>query len=213
MNRTLASTWLALMIFASTVSAADKDDGWVNLFDGKTISGWKASENKSSWKVEGGALVCHGPRSHLFYVGADRPFVDFEFKADVMTAPGSNAGIYFHTKFQDTGWPKFGYEAQVNNTHADPKKTGSLYGVVDVTKAPAKDNEWFTEEIIVEGKRIVIKVNGKTLVDYTEPESKKPGGQFTRGLDRGTFALQAHDPRSKVSFKNIKVRRLPEKQK
>ena len=183
---------------------------WIVLWDGKTFQGWKASEHKESWKIENGAIICHGPRSHLYYVGPHRPFRNFELRVDVKTAPGSNAGIYFHTKYQETGWPKIGYEAQVNNSHADPKRTGSLYGVVNIYKAPAKDNEWFTESIIVQGRRIIIKVNGRVLVDYTEPPNKKPEGAFIRVLGKGdTFALQAHDPKSIVAFKNIRVRKLP----
>jgi hypothetical protein len=138
-------------------------------------------------------------------------FKNFELKADVMTTPGSNSGIYFHTEFQEKGWPNRGYEAQINNTQEDPRKTGSLYAIKDVLEAPAKDNEWFTEEITVKGKRIIIKVNGKMLVDYTEPEGvQRPANMAGRLLSSGTFALQGHDPKSKVSFKNIMVRPLPD---
>ena len=193
---------------AHCTSAAD--DGWTTLFDGKSLKGWKANENQDSWKVADGALVCAGPRSHLFYTGDDKPFVNFEFKADVMTTPGSNAGIYFHTKFQDEGWPKHGYEAQVNVTHGDPKKTGSLYGVVNVSNPPCQDNEYWTQHIIVQGKHIVIKINGKTVVDYTEPDNAEAPANFPgRKLSNGTFAFQAHDPKSVVHFKNVKVKRLP----
>ena len=188
----------------------DEGDGWITLWDGKSFNGWKASENKDSWKIEDGTIVCHGPRSHLFYVGKHRPFVNFELRVDVKTTSGSNSGIYFHTKYQETGWPKIGYEAQVNNSHGDPKRTGSLYGIVNIYKAPAKDNEWFTETIIVRGRRIIIKVNDKVLVDYAEPKNKSPEGDFIRVLGRGdTFALQAHDPKSLVYYKNIRVKKLP----
>ncbi|HID24755.1 MAG TPA: DUF1080 domain-containing protein [Planctomycetaceae bacterium] len=208
----LATTLAFGLTLAVTAAwgAEQKTEGWICLFDGKSMAGWKAGENPSSWSLENGALVCHGPRSHLFYVGDAQPFVNFEFQADVMTTPGSNSGIYFHTRYQEKGWPRYGYEAQVNNSHRDPKRTGSLYGVVDVLQAPAKDNEWFTMTIRVQGKRIVIQVNDKVVVDYTEPQGKKPfSGQFERRLGKGTFALQAHDPKSKVYFKNIRVRRLP----
>lgn len=199
---------VCLLLLAATTQAR-AEDGWITLFDGKTFEGWKASENKSSWTIKDGAFVCDGPRSHLFYVGEHAPFVNFHFKCEVMTNAKSNSGIYFHSKYQDKGWPKYGYEAQVNNTHGDPKKTGSLYAVKNVFKAPAKDNEWFTEEIIVQGRHIIIKVNGKTVVDYTEPKDKKAGKDFTRKLDKGTFAFQAHDPISVVKFRNIKVKKLP----
>ena len=222
MKRTGLSLVLILIACAGTAHAADKapaakakagakaKDGWVSLFDGKSLKGWKASENKESWKVEDGALVCDGPRSHLFYVADDKPFVNFEFKADVMTTPGSNAGIYFHTRYQDVGWPKYGYETQVNISHGDPKKSGSLYGVVNISNPPAKDNQWYTQHIIVKGRHIVLKINDQTVVDYTEPEGKKASSDgFERRLDKGTFALQAHDPKSKVYFKNLMVKRTP----
>ncbi|MCA9210865.1 MAG: DUF1080 domain-containing protein, partial [Planctomycetales bacterium] len=110
MKRVSVLALSAAMLFATLARAADQD-GWVKLFNGKNLEGWKASENTDSWSVVDGAIVCDGPRSHLFYVGDDKPFTNFEFKADVMTTPGSNAGIYFHTKWQETGWPKYGYEA------------------------------------------------------------------------------------------------------
>ena len=132
-------------------------------------------------------------------------------KADVMTTPGSNSGIYFHTEYQEGGWPKKGYEAQVNNSHTDWRRTGSLYAIQDVKDVFVKDNEWFTEYIRVEGKRIIIKLNDKTVVDYTEPVNvKREAGNEGRVLSSGTFALQGHDPNSKVYFKNILVKPLPD---
>ncbi len=211
MKRLLVAS-LAVYLVALPCIAADKaDDSWTTIFDGKTLNGWKASENKSSWKIDEGVIVCHGPRSHLFYVGEDKPYVNFEFKCQSMTTPGSNAGIYFHTAFQDTGWPKFGYECQVNISHKDSIKSGSLYGVIPVSDPPAKDDEWYTTYIKVEGRHIEVKVNDKVVVDYTEPENKRAFSQdFERRLGSGTFALQAHDPPdSEVSFRNIQVKRLP----
>jgi hypothetical protein len=182
---------------------------FVQLFDGKSMDGWKVNENPKSWKVEDGCLVCQGERSHIFYVGDTKPFKNFHFKADVKTMPNSNAGIYFHTKYQDEGWPKYGFECQVNLSYkADPRKTSSLYAVKDVLEPAAKDNEWYTQEIIVQGKKVTLKVNDKTLVEYDEPAGIEAGKDFTRVLDEGTFALQAHDPGSKVYFKNLMVKRL-----
>ena len=187
-----------------------KEPGFTPLFDGQSLSGWKkATENPESWKVVDGMLVCDGPRCHLFYDGELAPFKNFHFKAEVMTTPGSNAGIYFHTQYQPTDWPKQGFECQVNVSHRDPKKTSSLYGVDNVADPGVKDNEWYTQEIIVKGKNIKLIVNGKTLVDYTQPEDAKPApGGFERLVGEGTFALQAHDPESKVFFRNLRVKKL-----
>ena len=201
-------------VSSTFVSADDAADGWKTIYDGKSFAGWKKTENMDSWKIVDGNLQCSGERSHLFYVGEDKPFTNFEFEAECMTTAGSNAGIYFHTKLQEEGWPKYGYECQVNITHKDPKKTGSLYGVVNVgeddLKDVVKDGEWYKTYIKVEGKHIIIRINDKVTVDYTEKEGQEAFSKdFERRLGSGTFALQAHDPQSVVSFRNIKVRRLP----
>src|SRR5690606_34568875 len=102
---------------------------WVSLFDGKSLDGWKVGENADAFVVEDGAIVVNGRVGHLFYMGEvkNHDFKNFEFKADVMTTPGSNSGIYFHTVFQNSGFPSKGYEVQVNNSQSDWKRTGSLY--------------------------------------------------------------------------------------
>lgn len=188
-----------------------KITGWKSLFDGKTLNGWKASESQNTFSVQDGMIVADGRRSHLFYVGPleNADFKNFEFKADIMTKPGANSGIYFHTEYQEKSWPNKGYEVQVNNTGSDWKRTGSLYDVNDVRESLAKDDEWFTEHIIVRGKRIIIKVNGKTAVDFTEPENFKHATFSERKISSGTFALQGHDPKSIVYYKNIMVKPLP----
>ena len=176
-------------------------DAWVELFDGVTLAGWRTSEDPGSWEVSDGAIVAHGPRSHLFYVGdgSCEPFRDFELKAEVKAEPGSNSGIFFHTAFQQTGWPEQGIEVQINNTfEGDPRRTGSLWGIADVHTAPAQDGTWWTQHVIVKGTRVVVKIDGVTVVDYRE--SAPPTDQ--KRLGQGTFALQAHDPDSTVRFRS-----------
>ncbi len=200
----------ALLTLTGVHQQLTAQDDFKKIFDGKSMDGWKANENTASWKLMDGMLVCKGERSHLFYVGDDKPFKNFHFKAEVKTTKGSNAGIYFHTKYQDNGWPKYGYECQVNVSHSDPKKSSGLYAVKDVADPGIKDDEWYTQEIIVNGRHIELKINGKTMVDYNEPENKNAfSGEFERRLAEGTFALQAHDPESLVYFRNIEVKRLP----
>jgi len=202
----------ALLVLPLILPAAEGAEGWVSLFNGKNLDGWKANENPDTFKVVDGVIVVKGPRAHLFYIGPVQgaDFKNFEFKADILTKPNANSGIYIHTEFLPTGWPTKGYEVQVNNTHRDPKKTAGLYGIQDNLEAPARDDEWFTMTIRVEGKRIVTQVNGKTIVDYTEAPAPERKGQFTRRvLTSGTFALQGHDPGSEVHYKNIQVRPLP----
>ena len=199
-------TLLVSVILTAAASAGE----WIDMFNGKDLTGWKAStENPGSFQVKDGVLVIDGPRGHLFYVGPDGKAAmrNFEFEAMVKTFPNANSGVFFCTKWQASGWPAQGYEAQVNATHKDPRKTGSVYAVKDVMNdAPNKDGEWFKYSIRVEGKRIVIKVNDQVVNDYTEPEDP---GHETRKLGEGTIAIQAHDPQSVVHYKNLRYRTLP----
>lgn len=204
-----------LLITFSVISlsafAQQQSDGWISLFDGTSLKDWKVGKNAGTFSVENGTIVANGDVAHLFYMGdvKNHNFKNFEFKTDVMTTPGSNSGIYFHTEYQEGGWPEKGYEVQVNNSHTDWRRTGSLYSIQDVKEGYVKDNEWYTEQIIVQGKRVIIKINDKTVVDYTEPEnSQRPAGMVGRVISNGTFALQGHDPKSKVYYKNIMVKPL-----
>jgi hypothetical protein len=199
--------------------SSSEPGAWVELFDGKSLDGWKASEATDSFYIEDGCIVADGkPRSHLFYMADPKPFKNFELLAEVKTEPGANSGIYFHTQYQDRDWPNKGYEAQINNSFKpDPRRTGSLYGISDVKDPPTKDNEWFKYYIKVDGKHIVLKLDDQTVVDYTEPDDPAKFQGRDRKLSDGTFALQAHpkakdtDPQSgRTFFRSVKVRRLPD---
>ncbi|GLC25906.1 glycosyl hydrolase [Roseisolibacter agri] len=202
LTHALALTTLATAC-AGRSSATRADDGWIPLFDGRTLAGWRASENPATFRVEDGMIVVHGPRAHLFYDGPvlGHDFRDFELRAEVMTRPGANSGIYLRTRFQPTDWPSQGYEVQVNNSHTDWRRTGSLYAVQDVRESE-RDGEWFTVRAIVRGRRVQVMVNDRQTVDYTEPADSA-----TR-LTGGTIALQGHDPASEVRYRNIRIRPL-----
>lgn len=188
----------------NTLTEAETQDGWISLFNGKDFAGWQMDKwNPDSFSIEDGAIKCHGEPSMIYHNGDAKDVKDFHFVADVMTRPGANGGIFFHTAYQDKGWP-IGHEAQINMTQKDPVKTGSVYIVKKHLEAPANDNEWFRYEIIVKGNRVETKVNGKTVVVYEE-EANLEG---KRKLSQGTFGIQAHDPGSVVLVKNIKVKAL-----
>lgn len=210
---------LSSLLFLQALSA---DNGWLSLFDGKTLDGWTANEEPESWAIEEGAIVTQGKRSHLFYTGevADHDFKNFIFEAEVMTSPGANSGVYVHTKFQDKGWPAAGYECQVINsnqngpgpsTYVERKMTGSIYAVRNTWVSPVQDNVWFAYRISVVGKTIRTFVDGRLICEYTEPEAPwRPEDKKQRLLGSGTFALQAHDPGSVARFRNLRVKVLPE---
>ena len=195
---------LAILVLGCSSNLGGAQQDWVSLFDGQTLTGWRAAENPSTFRVEEGQIVVAGPRAHLFYEGAvaGARFRDFELSADVMTQPGSNSGIFIHTEFQPSGWPTRGYEIQVNNSHTDWRRTGSVYAVDDVREAAAADGQWFNMRIAVRGRRIQVSVDGRSVVDFTEPDS------VASRLTGGTIALQGHDPESLVRYRDIRVRVL-----
>lgn len=204
------SILLLLFVSIQTTFSQKKEKGWVSLFDGKSFAGWKVNEeNPSTFSIEDGTIKVAGERTHLFYEGTvgKHDFKNFELKLKAKTLPGSNSGIFIHTVYQASGWPEKGYEVQVNQTHSDWRKTGSLYGVNDVKENLAKDNEWYEYHIIVKDKRIIIKINDKVAVDYTEPDIL-PADRGLKKLSSGTIALQGHDPKSVANFKDIKIKIL-----
>jgi 3-keto-disaccharide hydrolase len=215
--RELAMTRLTLLLLLVAAPAAFAQKGWISLFNGKDFTGWKVGGDQSTFKIKDGAMVANGPVAHAFYDGPvdNHDFKNFELMVDVMAAPNSNGGIYFHTEFQESGFPKKGFEVQVNNTFVkDPIKSGSLYHVKDIgvddIKGITKDNEWFTEHIIVQDKTVTIKLNGKEVVKWTQPADWNGGREGAgRVLGHGTIALQGHDPNSTVYYKNIRIKPLP----
>jgi hypothetical protein len=225
-----------LLALQSAPGSAADEKGWTQLFNGKDLTGWKIhpETNKRAfkeivkkekdgkviafygkqqddkevplWRVEDGILIGSGPASHLFSERGD--YQNFRYRVEAMINNKGNSGQYFRTAF-GPGFPQ-GYEAQINATHTDPIRTGSLYPAGGLGKyrdkitvmntAPHKPDEWFTQEVIAEGPHIVIKVNGKTTVDWTDPEYR---------YKKGHFALQGHDPGTVVKFRKVEVLELP----
>jgi hypothetical protein len=205
---------IAVAVLLSFCSVKEEQKNkWVSLFDGKSLDGWKVGANAASFSIENGAIAVNGDVAHLYYDGEvqQHNFKNFELKIDVMTTPGSNSGIYFHAQYQESSWPQKGYEVQVNNSHTDWRRTGSLWAIQDIKETYVKDNEWFTMHIKVKGKKVTVSINNKQVLDYTEPDNvQREDGMKERILSSGTFALQGHDPKSKVYYKNIKVKVLAE---
>jgi hypothetical protein len=227
--------------FALAAGAPQPEEGFTSLFDGKSLDGWKVGDNAEIFSVRDGMIVMDCPATnhrpgHLFYVGdvGRHDFKNFDLKVDVLTFPGANSGIYFHTRFQEAGWPRLGIECQVDNSHGDWRRTGSLYGIKNLTwgpetppannredvtvfhKPPVTDNVWYTQEVVYRKGAVTVKLNGKTVLEYKIPRADVEHVLSTgmTWLPRGTFCLQGHPPMpdhiSKACFKNIRVKVLPE---
>lgn len=181
-------------LFVTPVEA--QDDGWVHIFNGKDLTGWEANEKPENWTVENGAIVGRGTRSHLFFKKEE--FTNLHFKATIKLNNKGNSGMYFRAAFEP-GWPK-GYEAQVENSSGDPKKTGSLYNFANFYEQIIPDDTWWTQEVIAKGNHIIIKVNDKVITDFIDEKNS-----FTKGF----VALQQHDPGSVVMYKDLMIKKLP----
>jgi hypothetical protein len=217
------------------------EEGFVSLFDGKTLNGWKIGDNAEVFQARDGMIVMECPATnpnpaHLFYEGEvnGHKFKNFDLRVEVMTYPCANSGIYFHTKFQQAGWPRYGLECQVDNSHSDWRRTGSLYGIRNLTwgpetppadntqdvivlaKPPVTDNVWYTQEIICQDNSVTVKLNGATMLDYKIADGDVAHKLSTgvTWMPEGTFALQGHPPMqghiSKACFKNIRIKVLPD---
>jgi hypothetical protein len=208
------TTLLSPLLLAFVLQASPAvEPGFTSLFNGKDFTGWKLS-NEASWSIENGAIKANGTAGHAFYDGPFRNhmFRNFELKVDVMTRNNSNGGIYVLTEYQEKGFPRKGFEIQVNNSYVkDRVKSGSIYHVQDVLDdAPAKDDEWFTQHIVVKDKTITVSVNGKQVATWTQPDDwtggREGAGRVISGP--GTIAFQAHDPNSTVYYKNVRIKPL-----
>jgi len=221
-------TALAMLIIATMwlprapQAAPAVEPGFFSLFDGRDLAGWQIVGSPEAFRVEDGAIVAGGtPASHAFYEGpvGNHAFRNFELKVDVMTRAGSNGGIYVLTEYEAAPgnvrasgrFPSKGFEIQVNNSHTDRIRTGSIYHVQDVLDvSPAADDRWFTEDVTVTGDTITVTIDGTQVARWTQPADWNGGveGPGRRITGPGTIALQAHDPKSTVYYRNIRIKPL-----
>lgn len=183
---------------------AESETKWEQLFDGTSMDGWeKVGKKDSHWAIEDGLIVGSGTQSML--VCTKGTYENFRYRVEAKINDGGNSGVYFRT----TRKPSFreGYEAQIDSTHKDPIRTGSLYGFCHVYEQLVKPGEWFTYEIEVrddiwrgrEMTRIKITVDGNELYEYMD---------FAKTWPAGYFGFQQHDPGSKVHIRKVEVQKL-----
>jgi hypothetical protein len=209
MNRSIRNAaWLVLGMAMPGLALAE-DSTWVSLFDGKSLEGWEALElgkekGKSHWEVKDGMIEGTGMQSMLFSPRGD--YKNFRFRAELKINDGGNSGMYIRVPAKATF--STGYEIQVNSTHKDPVKTGSVYTYVNIYKQLVPPDTFFTQEIeavdkMYRGKmvtHITVSVNGDRLFEFLDHE---------RAWKVGHFAFQQHDPGSRVTIRKVEVVELP----
>lgn len=184
--------------FAGLAAARDEPSPWRTLFGGD-LDAWRTSpgSDDDAWWTVDGVIYGEGPRSHLFSPRGD--YTDVAFAADVRIEEGGNSGMYVRAAYGD-GWPA-GYEAQVNGSHGDPQRSGSVYGLAPVRVQLVQPGTWFRQQVrCVEapaGTRLTTAVGGVVVADVIDPE---------RRHRRGHIALQQHHDGSEVAYRRLEVR-------
>jgi WD40 repeat protein len=174
----------------------EKEWKWEPLFNGKDLTGWKIPpDNKTKWTVENGHLVGQGTDGLL--VSERNDYTNFVYRIEAKLSDKGIAGQHFLIPPDNpaTG----GYEARINSNHANPERTGTLHGIAQVNEPLHKPDEWFTQEVTAIGSHIIIKVNGKVVVDVHDDKYRS-----------GHFAFKQYGPTTVFTVRKIEIRELPE---
>lgn len=207
---------VALPLSGQTLNDKEKADGFVPLFNGQDLSGWKQfASKKDAWIVEQGVLVCQSGGGG--WLGSEREYADFELRLEYRLKPHGNSGVYIRAP--DKGHiSREGMEIQILDDF-DPKYakldfyqyTGSIYHVVAPTRRASKPaGKWNTLTIRAHGRQVVVKLNGATIIDADLDRCLKDPAVAKEhtGLARtsGRIGLQSHTDR--VEFRNIRIKEL-----
>ena len=211
----------------NALTAAEKNDGWTLLFDGRTTNGWHTygkDKAGSAWQVDNGTLHLTTGSKDRGDIVTSNEFSNFDFKAEWKISPNGNSGIIFFVK-ED---PKFeasyhtGPEMQVldNDGHPDGKiikhRAGDLYDLISCSKETVKPvGEWNEVEIIAKDGDLKLFLNGYNVVHTTlwDDAWKKlvAGSKFKQWPEFATFKsgkMDLQDHGNEVWFRNIKIKKL-----
>ncbi len=179
------------------------------LFDGKTLDGWRI-EGDAQWTVSDGAIQGGGEGTGVLV--SQRAFADFELEADVKINSAGNSGLFFRIvpgantsparwDATTTKW----YEVQVIGSERQfgggYPHTGDLFGFAKVSADSVHDDQWFHLGLRASGNHMVVKIDGKTVVDYVDERNS---------FASGSIGLQKYGPLTRVSYRNIRVKTLPD---
>ena len=212
MTRALLLPCLALLVLPC--AAADTPEGFTPLFNGKDLTGWKATGKKDVWGAENGVLYVSGGGGG--WLMTEKEYGDFDLMLEYKLPKGGNSGVAVHSPLKsDASYS--GIEIQIldNPWYLDPKNykglkpvqlTGAIYGVVPPSKDATKPaGEWNKMEITSKGRQLTVHVNGTTVVDANLDDYKDHAGQHPGLLrTKGHLGVQCHTDR--VEFRHIYVK-------
>lgn len=183
----------ALLLGLSTAAQAPPEGGWVSLFNGKDLSGWKKN-GEERWVVEQGTILCESTANKYGYLTTEKTYRDFTLRLKFKGEAAGNSGVFLHSRVLGID-PQHGPDIEGMQVEVDPnvgKHTGGLYesggrGWVAMPTAEGeqalKPGEWNDLEVSAHGAHIVTQLNGIKIVDFTDSSP-----QFTDGV----IGLQIH---------------------
>ncbi len=176
----------------NTLSAEELTEGWILLFDGETLFGWKPTTD-ANWKAEDGVISVSEGEPGLLRTTSQ--FGNYALKVDFRSAPGTNSGVFLRTSPQPTDVTRKCYELNIADTGDNPFPTGSF---VERQRCEGDHDSdgWQTFEVTADGAHFLVKLDGQVVLDYTDPKS----------LGRGFIGLQLNS--GKVEFRNVKLKPL-----
>ncbi len=194
----------------NVLSDEEKADGFQLIFNGQNIDGWRG--DTTGYVVEDGVIICK-PGGNLYL---PKDYKNFVIRFDFQVPPNGNNGLGIRAEMgKDAAY--YGMEIQILDDYADCYKTlqpyqyhGSIYGVVPVKRGFTKPaGQWNTEEVIADGSRITVKINGEVVTDADIANIKETMDHRDHpGLHNESGAIGFLGHGAKVMFKNVRVKEL-----
>ncbi len=170
-------------------------DGWISLFDGETLFGWRPA-GKVDWKVADGVLTATEGEQSLLYTTSQ--FGNYVLKVDFRSAAGTNSGVFLRTPPRPKNPAADCYELNIADSADSDYPSGSLVNRQRVT-GDHDSADWQTFEVTADGPRFVVKLDGQTVLECRD----------TKPLGRGYIGLQFRQ--GKIEFRNVKLKPLGKK--
>jgi hypothetical protein len=211
---TAATAILVVLILSVPVPSRCEDkppEGFMSLFNGKDLTGWKATGKMDVWGAEKGMIYVSGGGGG--WLMTEKEYGDFELRLEYKMPKMGNSGVGIRSPLK--GDPAYvGMEIQLlddaNWKGLQPwQHTGSIYGVVPPSKVTSKPfGEWNTMKITAKGRKVTVVHNGETVVDANLDDYVEKHGKDHPGLlhEKGHIGLQSYNFR--VEFKNIYLKPL-----
>jgi Domain of Unknown Function (DUF1080) len=208
MRRIVAFLAGVLLPVLGAVAQAPRESGWVPLFNGKDLTGWKIN-GEERWVAEEGTIFCESTAQKYGYLTTEKTYHDFDLRLKFKGEAAGNSGVFFHAKITGMN-SQTGPDIEGMQVEVDPnlgKHTGGLYesggrGWVmmptDDGEKALKPGEWNALEVSVRGNHVLTQLNGVKIADFTDAAPK-----FTDGV----IGLQIHTGGGvKMRWKDIFIR-------